>query len=100
MRSGIFSPKYYPSQKARYGNPNHDRHEDRSYLIYQSLNRGFASLGILHHLNDMSQNSIAAHFFGNKMKAPFLVDSTSIHLSPHYFLYRYGLPTDHTFIHK
>src|SRR5690606_19103339 len=100
MRSGIFSPEYYPSQKARYGNPNYDRHEDRSYLIYQFLNRGFASLGILHHLNDMSQNGIAAHFFGNRMKASFLVDSTGIYLFPSYLFYRDRLPTDHTFIHK
>ena len=72
--------------------------KNTGYFIYQFLYRGFTSLGILHHADDLSQHGIGPCFVGSEMKSPFLIHRSGIYLFAGLFVYGYRLTAEHAFI--
>ena len=64
MRQTAFRVKQKPSAESDQGNEHNDRNKHRSDPVDRILNRCPASLGFLHKSDDLSQNSLLPHFFG------------------------------------
>ena len=99
MRESVVGSQQKPCRKGQQGYRDDGRHEHGSYLIDQLLHGRLASLGILHHPDDLSQQSILPYLVRHKAESPFLIDGAGIDFRPLLLTDGDGLSTEHTLVH-
>ena len=88
-----------PKHQGEQGDTHDDRHKDGSHPVYQLLHRGLRALCVLHHADNLSQQSVCPYPVGSEAETPFLVDGTGIDLIVPLLGNRDWLTAQHALIH-
>ena len=95
----VFGSECKPADKGKQGDSHDGGDKYACNLIHQFLNRGFAPLCVLYHVDDVCQHGVGSHFFGTEPEASFLVDSACVDFIGYLFQYRYRLAAQHAFVY-
>ena len=99
MGKAIVGCQQVPCHKSDQCYYNNGRNKNGRYLIDQLLNGCLASLGILHHPDDLSQQGVLSYLVRHESESPFLIDGAGIYLRILLLADGNRLATEHTFVH-
>ena len=100
VRERIVSAENQPNDKRKNRDSDNHRHENSGNFVHQFLHRRFASLRVLHHVDDVRQHRFLAHFIGAKPKTSLLVDGSGKHLFAFRFSHGHRFAAEHALVHK
>ena len=69
-----------PKAEGEQTDDNDCRHEDQGYLIHDTLNGGFRTLGLLYHFNNMGEHRLLSYLLGSETESALLDDGASQNL--------------------
>ena len=99
MGKSIFRSQDHPCHKGNQRYRHDGRYKDGSNLIDQLLHRCLATLGILHHTDNLRQQGILSYLVRHETEGSFLIDGTGINLGTLLFPNGKRLSTEHTLVH-